>query len=99
MPSLVRALGAPDDLSRATIAWRRLGIDCLLDSRGEAMELRFNKEFCGVTQAGIGWSMPVVRKNAIRRSWDVATFTLQSSAVGIHDEGRLVLASPQCSDR
>jgi len=57
VPSLVRALGAPDDLSQAPIAWRRLGIDCLLDSRGEAMELRFNKDFRGVTQAGIGWHM------------------------------------------
>jgi hypothetical protein len=59
MPSLVQALGAPDDPSQSPIpAWRGLGINCLLDNRGEATELRFNKDFRGVTQAGIGWGMP-----------------------------------------
>jgi hypothetical protein len=59
MPSLVRALGVSDDPSQTPLqAWRRFGIDCLLDNRGQAMELRFNKDFRGVTQAGIGWGMP-----------------------------------------
>src|SRR6185369_8495618 len=59
MPSLVHALGTPDDPSQNPLqAWRRFGIDCLLDNRGQAMELRFNRDFRGVTQAGIGWGMP-----------------------------------------
>ena len=45
------------------------------------------------------FELVVVRKNEIRSNRDTALLTLQSSAVGIHDEGRLVLASPQCSDR
>ncbi len=57
-PALEHALGVPDrPLQSPILAWRKLGINCLLDNRGEAMELRFNKEFRGVTQAGIGWGM------------------------------------------
>jgi hypothetical protein len=41
----------------------------------------------------------VVRKNEIRSNRDTAMLTLQSSEVGIHDEGRRVLASPQCGGR
>ena len=60
LPALKRAFGLPDDpLQNWIPAWRKLGINCLLDNRGEAMELRFNKEFRGVTQAGIGWGMPL----------------------------------------
>jgi hypothetical protein len=58
LTALAQALGMPDDPLQSPIpAWRKLGVDCLLDNRGEAMELRFNKEFRGVTQAGIGWGM------------------------------------------
>jgi hypothetical protein len=59
MPALHQALGLPDVPLQSQIReWRKLGINCLLDNRGEAMELRFNKEFHGITQAGIGWGMP-----------------------------------------
>jgi hypothetical protein len=59
MPDLVHALGLPDGTSQSPLPeWRKLGINCLLDNRGEAKELRFNKGFRGVTQAGIGWGMP-----------------------------------------
>ena len=40
------------------LAWRKQGIDCLLDNRGEAMELRFNKEFRGA----LGYSPPLNEK-------------------------------------
>src|SRR5262249_176187 len=57
-PDLKQAFGLPDDPARNPIpVWGKLGINCLLDNRGEAKELRFNKEFRGVTQAGIGWGM------------------------------------------
>jgi hypothetical protein len=57
--ALVNALGLPDDSSPPPLLeWRKLGINCLLDSRGEASELRFNKEFRGVTQTGISYGMP-----------------------------------------
>lgn len=60
MPALHQALGLPDGPSLNQIrVWRKLGINCLLDNHGEAMELRFDKEFRGVTEAGIGWGMPV----------------------------------------
>jgi len=59
MPALHQALGLPDGPSQSQMrVWRKLGINCLLDNNGQAMELRFNKEFRGVTQAGIGWGMP-----------------------------------------
>jgi hypothetical protein len=58
MPSLRQALGVPDGpLQNQIRVWRKLGINCLLDNNGEAKELRFDKEFRGVTQAGIGWGM------------------------------------------
>jgi len=57
--SLVSGLGLPDGNSPPPmLEWRKLGINCLLDNRGEASELRFNKEFRGVTHAGIGYGMP-----------------------------------------
>jgi hypothetical protein len=59
MPDLVHALGLPDRSSQPSMPeWRKLGINCLLNNQGEAKELRFNKGFRGVTQAGIGWGMP-----------------------------------------
>jgi hypothetical protein len=58
IPTLVQALGTPDDASQNRMPeWGKLGINCILNIRGEAEELRFNKEFRGVTQAGIAWGM------------------------------------------
>ena len=57
-PALEHAFGLPDyPLQIPMVAWRKLGVTCLLDYRGEATELRFNKEFRGITQASIGWGM------------------------------------------
>ncbi|HLH29998.1 MAG TPA: hypothetical protein VKY31_02270 [Terriglobia bacterium] len=57
--ALKQTFGLPDDPSQNRImTWRKLSINCLLDNRGEATELRFDKEFHGVTQAGIAWGMP-----------------------------------------
>ena len=67
MRDLVHALGAPDGTSRNQMPeWRKLGINCLLSNLGAATELRFNKEFRGVTQAGIGWGMP---KQTVRAAY------------------------------
>jgi hypothetical protein len=57
--SLVSGLGLSDNTSPPPmLEWRKLGINCLLNDRGEASELRFNREFQGVTQLGIGFGMP-----------------------------------------
>jgi len=67
MLTMQQALGFPDDPLRNPIpAWQRLGINCLLDQRGAAMELRFNKEFRGVTEAGIGWGM---RQKTVKQAY------------------------------
>lgn len=59
LTALEQAFGAPDAPYQSPMpAWRGVGINCLLDIRGDAKELRFDKEFRGVTQAGIGWGMP-----------------------------------------
>jgi hypothetical protein len=58
------------------VAWRKLGITCLLDYRGEAMELRFNKEFRGVTEAGIGWGM--LQKTA-KQAYGEPEFTVKKN--------------------
>jgi hypothetical protein len=77
MPALEQALGLADHRSQSPILeWRKLGINCLLDNRGEAMELRFNKEFRGVTQAGIGWGM--LQKTA-RQAYGEPESTLKRS--------------------
>ena len=67
MLTMQQALGFPDDPLRNPIpTWQKLGINCLLDHRGEAMELRFNKEFRGVTEAGIGWGM---RQKTVKQAY------------------------------
>jgi hypothetical protein len=77
MPALEQALGLPDHpLQSPVLAWRKQGVDCLLDNRGEAMELRFNKEFRGVTQAGIGWGM---RQKAARQAYGEPEFAVQKN--------------------
>ena len=58
------------------LAWRKQGIDCLLDNRGEAMELRFNKEFRGVTQAGIGYGM---RQKTARQAYGEPEFAVNKN--------------------
>jgi len=76
-PALEHALGLPDyPLQTPMVAWRQLGITCLLDYRGEATELRFNKEFRGVTQAGIGWGM--LQKTA-KQAYGEPEFTVKKN--------------------
>jgi hypothetical protein len=77
IPTLEQALGLPDyPLQSPMLAWRKQGINCLLNNRGEAMELRFNKEFRGVTQAGIGWGM---RQKTARRAYGEPEFAVKNS--------------------
>jgi hypothetical protein len=77
IPTLEQALGLPDyPLQSPMLAWRKHGINCLLDNRGEAMELRFNKEFRGVTQAGIGWGM---RQKTARQAYGEPEFAVKNS--------------------
>jgi hypothetical protein len=67
MPALHQTLGLPDGPSQNQMrVWRKLGVNCLLDNNGEALELRFNKEFRGVTQAGIGWGM---RQKTVKQAY------------------------------
>lgn len=63
--SLVDAFGFPDKRSRGRMMrWDKLGINCLLNDKDEAVELRFEKRFKGVTESGVtfGMSADKVRK-------------------------------------
>ena len=59
---LMDVFGAPDKHSTGRMMkWTKAGIDCLLNDRNEAMELRFEKRFKGVTESGVTFGMPVAQ--------------------------------------
>ena len=63
--SLIDALGFPDKSSYGRLMrWDRAGLNCLLNDKNEATELRFEKRFKGVTASGVkfGMSADAVRK-------------------------------------
>jgi len=65
MNSLVDTLGFPDKSSFGRwMRWDKSGLNCLLNEKGEAVELRFEKRFKGVTESGVkfGMSADQVRK-------------------------------------
>lgn len=65
MNSLIDTFGFPDKSSYGRLMrWDKLGINCLLNENNEAIELRFEKPFRGVTGSGIkfGMSADKVRK-------------------------------------
>ena len=65
MNSLIDALGFPDKSSYGRLMrWDKAGLNCLLNEKDEAIELRFEKHFKGVTRSGVrfGMSADNVRK-------------------------------------
>ena len=65
MNSLIDALGFPDKSSYGRLMrWDKAGLNCLLDDKNEATELRFEKRFKGITASGVKFGMPAesVRK-------------------------------------
>ena len=65
MNSLVDALSFPDKSSFGRwMRWDKAGLHCLLNDKNEAVELRFEKRFKGVTGSGVkfGMSADKVRK-------------------------------------
>jgi hypothetical protein len=56
--SLIDVLGFPDKHSRGRMMrWDKVGLNCLLNDKDEAIELRFEKRFKGVTESGVAFGM------------------------------------------
>jgi len=65
MKSMIDAFGFPDTSSYGRLMrWDRVGLNCLLNDKDEAIELRFEKRFKGITGSGVkfGMSADKVRK-------------------------------------
>jgi hypothetical protein len=63
--ALIGVLGFPDKHSSdRMLRWDKAGLNCLMNEKGEAIELRFEKRFKGVTESGVkfGMSADKVRK-------------------------------------
>lgn len=63
--ALTDVLGFPDKHSRGRMmTWDKAGLNCLLNEKNEAIEVRFEKRFKGATAAGVTFGMPAeqVRK-------------------------------------
>ena len=63
--ALIDALGFPDGHSSGRMMkWDKAGLNCLLNDKNEAIELRFEKRFKGATAGGVTFDMPAeqVRK-------------------------------------
>jgi hypothetical protein len=63
---LMDVLGAPDEHSSGRMMkWTKAGLNCLLNDKNEAMELRFEKRFKGGTEGGVTFGMPVAQVRKI----------------------------------
>jgi hypothetical protein len=63
---LMDVLGAPDEHSSGRMMkWTKAGLNCLLNDKNEAIELRFEKRFKGVTGSGVTFGMPVAQVRKI----------------------------------
>ena len=63
---LMDVLGAPDEHSSGRMMkWTKAGLNCLLNDKNEAIELRFEKRFKGVTEGGVAFGMPVAQVRKI----------------------------------
>ena len=63
---LMDVLGAPDQHSNGRMMkWTKAGLNCLLNDKNEAIELRFEKKFKGVTEDGVTFGMPVAQVRKI----------------------------------
>jgi hypothetical protein len=63
--TLIDVLGFPDKHSSGRMMkWDKAGLNCLLNDKNEAIELRFEKRFKGATVGGVAFDMPAeqVRK-------------------------------------
>ena len=63
--ALIDLLGFPDKHSSGRMMkWDKAGLDCLLNDKNEAIELRFEKRFKGAAASGVTFGMPAeqVRK-------------------------------------
>jgi hypothetical protein len=66
MKSLIDALGFPDKSSYGRLMrWDKAGLNCLLNDKDEAIELRFERRFKGVTGGGVKFGMPADRVREI----------------------------------
>src|SRR6516162_7781720 len=51
---LMDVLGHPDKHSQGRMMkWSKTGLNCLLDDKNQALELRFEKKFHGATESGV----------------------------------------------
>jgi hypothetical protein len=63
---LMDVLGVPDKHSSGRMMkWTKSGLNCLLDDKNDAMELRFEKRFKGATESGVTFGMPVAQVRKI----------------------------------
>ena len=107
MNSLIDSLGFPDKSSYGRLMrWDKAGLNCLLNDRDEAIELRFEKPFKGVTDSGVKFGMTAdkVRKiygEAGKMEWRGGGMKLTWPSRGIliwfHDNtvNQIVIFRPQ----
>ena len=107
MNSLIDALGSPDKSSYGRLMrWDNARLNCLLNDKNEAIELRFEKRFKGVTGSGVkfGMSPDRVRKiygDAETMEWHAGGMKLTWPSRGIliwfHDNAvyQIVIFRPQ----
>jgi hypothetical protein len=73
--SLIDVLGFPDKHSQGRMMrWDKAGLNCLLNDKDEAIELRFEKRSKGITESGVTFGMTAdkVRKiygDATKMDW------------------------------
>jgi hypothetical protein len=67
---LMDVLGAPDKHSQGRMMkWSKAGVNCLLDDKNDAIELRFEKRFHGSTEGGVTFGM---RSEQVRKIYGEA---------------------------
>jgi len=66
MNSLIDAFGFPDPSSDGRwMRWDKVGLNCMLNDKGEATELRFERRFKAVTGSGVKFGMSADRVHEI----------------------------------
>src|SRR5215467_243392 len=62
---LMDVLGSPDKHSQGRMMkWSKTGVNCLLNDKNDAIELRFEKKFHGATEGGVTFGM---RSDQVRK--------------------------------
>src|SRR5262249_25594807 len=86
---LIDVLGYPDKHSQGRMMkWDNAGLNCLLNDKNEAIELRFEKRSKAVTASGVTFGMPAdqvhnIYGDAGRLDWRVGGMKLVWPARGI----------------